>query len=131
MLPDPDLTDAQLAELVDRFYTNVRQDPLIGGLFERTISDWPTHLGKLTDFWSSVMLGTGRYHGSPMLAHLRHADTLTPEMFTRWLALWDETAQSLFPPPVAARLHHKAARIADSLQLGLRFHVDTSRKATS
>ncbi|KJV09817.1 preprotein translocase subunit TatC [Elstera litoralis] len=131
MLPTPDLTDAQLAELVDRFYAAVRADPLIGGVFDAAIADWPDHLGKLAAFWSSVMLGTRRYHGSPMLAHLRHADRLTPAMFARWLALWGETTQSLFPPPVAAQLQDKAARIADSLQLGLRFHADKSRKAVS
>ena len=131
MLPDPDLTEAQLADLVDRFYANVRKDPLIGGLFETVIGDWPQHLGTLTAFWSSVMLGTGRYHGRPMVAHARLADRITPEMFARWLALWGETTQTLFPPPVAARLQDKAARIAESLQLGLRFHADLSGKAAS
>ncbi len=131
MFLDPDLTDAQLAELVARFYANVRQDPLIGGLFESAVADWPAHLEKITAFWSSVMLGAGRYHGSPMLTHLRHAGEITPEMFTRWLALWGETTESLFPPPVAARLQHKAARIADSLHLGLQFYADKSRKAIS
>ncbi len=131
MPPTLDLTDAQLAELVARFYETVRQDPLIGSLFESAITDWPEHLGKLTAFWSSVMLGSGRYHGSPMLAHLRHSDKITPEMFTRWLALWGETVASLFPPEVAAKFQDKAARIADSLSLGLRFHGDTTRKTAS
>jgi hemoglobin len=39
----------------------------------------------MTAFWSSVMLGTERYHGSLLLMHLRHAGQMMLEMFTRWL----------------------------------------------
>lgn len=60
-----DLDDTSLALLVTRFYTQVRSDSLLGPLFNRAIADWPAHLRKLADFWSSVMLTTGRYKGPP------------------------------------------------------------------
>ncbi len=123
MRPDLGLDDAKLAELVAAFYAAVRADALIGPVFERAIDDWEHHLEKLSAFWSSVMLGSGRYSGQPMQKHLAHARTLTPEMFARWLALWGETTTRLFPAPVAARLQERAARIGESLQLGLAFHA--------
>lgn len=129
MLPDPDLTEADLELLVNRFYAAVRQDPDLGPIFNDAIGDWPHHLGKLTAFWSSVMLMSGRYHGRPMQAHLLHADRITPALFDRWLALWAETTEALFSPAIAARLQEKAGRIGDSLQMGLRFYVDPARKA--
>ena len=52
MLPDPDLTEADLELLVNRFYAAVRQDPDLGPIFNDAIGDWPHHLGKLTAFWS-------------------------------------------------------------------------------
>jgi hemoglobin len=123
------ITDAALADLVGRFYAKARRDPLIGPLFERAVEDWPAHLAKLSDFWSSVMLTSGRYKGNPVAEHLKHANSLDPSMFERWLALWRETTAETFAPEAAARLQEKAGRIAESLQLALRFHQGKSTLA--
>lgn len=109
--------DASLAVLVDRFYARVRADDLLGPVFEAAVHDWPAHLATLTDFWSSVMLTTGRYHGRPMQAHMRH--DIRPPMFDRWLALWRETSHDLFEPAPAEQLVAKAERIGQSLSLGM------------
>lgn len=50
--------------LVPAFYARVRADALLGPIFESAIDDWPHHLAKLKDFWSSVMLASGRYKAS-------------------------------------------------------------------
>ena len=67
------ITEAGISDLVTRFYAKVRCDLLIGPLFNRTIDDWDAHLAKLSAFWSSVMLTSGRYKGNPMVAHMKHA----------------------------------------------------------
>ena len=108
-----------LHRLVARFYASVRADDRLGPIFERAIDDWPHHLDKLAAFWSSVMLTSGRYKGSPMAAHLRHAPALTPDLFERWLALWRTATEAEMPPEAAAVLQETAARIAQSLQLAL------------
>ena len=59
-----------------------------------------------------------------MQAHLRHKPRITPDMFERWLALWAEVTAAEMPPAAAAALQAKAARIAESLQLGLFFRLD-------
>jgi hemoglobin len=118
MPASPELTDAQLRELVERFYARVRQDPDLGPIFNDIIHDWPEHLTKLTDFWSSIMLTTGRYHGNPMQAHFRQKSRLTPALFARWLELWRETSTETLPPAYAAAIQAKAARMAENLQRG-------------
>jgi hemoglobin len=117
------VTDADLQRLVDAFYAKVRGDGVLGPLFGAAVADWPEHLEKLGAFWSSVMRTTGRYKGSPMGAHLRHAAAIRPEMFDRWLILWRETAAEELPAQNAAAVIEKAERIAESLKLALFFRL--------
>jgi hemoglobin len=54
---------AMIERLVRAFYKSARRDPLIGPIFERHVRDWDAHLARMCDFWSSVALMSGRYHG--------------------------------------------------------------------
>ncbi len=121
-MPTADITEADIARLVDSFYGRVRADPLLGPVFHAAIgqssSGWAAHLARLRRFWSAVMLRSGAYHGDPFSAHLR-LPGLTPEMFTRWLALFDATCADSFPPETAAAFGERAHRIARSLRMGL------------
>jgi len=117
------VSEAQLERLIPSFYARVRDDALIGPVFHGAIGDWQQHLGKLVDFWSSVMLTSGRYKGSPVAAHLKHLFAITPPMFDRWLMLWAEVTAELMPPITAFALQDKAARIAESLKLALYFRL--------
>lgn len=118
------ITESEISGLVDAFYARVREDPYIGPLFNDAIGDWPHHLVKLQAFWSSVMLTTGRYKGSPMAAHIRHSGAIEPAMFDRWLALWRRTARERLAPEPAEEIIAKAERIAESLKLALFFRID-------
>lgn len=117
-----DIKEEDIARLVPAFYARVRQDPVLGPIFDGAIDDWPHHLGKLQDFWSSVMLTTGRYKGQPMVAHVRHERQMTADNFARWLALWREVSSELLSPTAAAAVQERAERIAESLQLGVQFY---------
>lgn len=126
---DTDLpAEADLAQVIPAFYARVRADPLIGPLFNATIDDWPHHLERLIEFWSSVMLSTGRYKGNPMRVHMQHRAALTPAMFDRWLQLWAETTAAMLPAAAAAAMREKAAMIAQSLQYGLFFRLSANRE---
>lgn len=120
-ITDRPITDEALSALVDAFYARVRADAELGPIFNGAITDWDHHLGKLAAFWSSVMLGSGRYKGRPMAAHFRHADAMTPAAFRRWLTLWKEATEAQLPPQQAIVLQAKAAHIAQSLQMGIDF----------
>src|ERR1700754_3693638 len=91
----PDLDEASIALLVRTFYDRARQDDVIGPVFAAAVEDWDHHIGKITDFWSGVMLRTGRYNGRPMRPHL--ILPLEGRHFDRWLELFEATARELFP----------------------------------
>ncbi len=120
---DDQVSEDQIARLIPGFYARVRDDALIGPVFDNAIGDWEHHLGKLVDFWSSVMLTSGRYKGNPMAAHVKHLPTITPPMFDRWLMLWADVTGEMLPAATAAALQKKAARIAESLKLALYFRL--------
>jgi hemoglobin len=111
-----------IRQLVERFYGKVRRDPVLGPVFARALGEspdaWTAHLARLADFWSSLMLGSGRYHGDPFSAHLR-LPGLEPGMFERWLGLFHETCVELFPADVARAFGERAERVARSLRMGL------------
>ena len=118
------IDEAALSNVVHTFYGKVREDAELGPVFSYAISDWPHHLGKMVDFWSSVMLTTGRYKGNPVMMHIKHKPRITPALFDRWLELWRETTDELLPAEGAAALQAKAERIAESLQLAMFFRLD-------
>lgn len=117
-MPYPGLTEDAIAQQIVAFYDKARVDDLLGPVFA-VIIDWPPHIDRITAFWTRTLLGIGRYDGNPLAEHRKHP--LTPPMFERWLALWGETADSLFEPEAAAVLKERAARIGESLSLGLFF----------
>ena len=123
MSAEPQITEAQITVLIPRFYDRVRADGFIGPVFADAIDNWPPHLEKLMDFWSSVMLTSGHYKGNPMAAHMKHIATITPPMFDRWLALWAEVTSETLPAGIAQALQERAERIAKSLKLALYFRL--------
>lgn len=113
------VTEPMIHDLVHGFYATIRADPILGPIFNREIGDgWDAHLAKLCDFWSSVLLMTGRFKGSPMAAHAALPD-ITPAHFKRWLNLFRQSAEKLCPPDAAALFVAKSEMIAQSLQLGI------------
>ena len=121
-MPQTELTEAALAAFLDAFYGKVRRDPLIGPVFAQKIpdADWPHHMARVTDFWSSVLLKTGRYKGNPFGRHLG-VPGLAPDHFARWLGLFEATAAEFFCPELAEEIVGRAHRIGDSLKAGLFF----------
>ena len=118
------ISEDVIRRLVDQFYTKIRLDPELGPIFEHAIGgDWEPHLAKMRDFWSSVMLTSGRYKGNPVAVHLR-VEGIASQLFDRWLKLFGETCGELFDASVAEAFQVKAARIAESLKLALFYRPD-------
>ena len=112
------VTEALIHDQVHAFYAEVRRDPALGPIFNRAIEDWDTHLAKMCDFWSSVLLMSGRFKGSPMAAHVRVPD-IRPTHFARWQHLFAQTARTVCPAAAADLFIAKAEMIGQSLQLGI------------
>ncbi len=118
------LSEDTIRHLVDSFYAKVRADPELGPIFERAIAgEWGPHLATMHDFWSSVMLTSGRYKGNPVAVHLQ-VKGIEPRLFDRWLTLFGETCREFFDEDVAGAFRTKAIRIAESLKLALFYRPD-------
>ena len=112
------LSEELIRRIVHAFYGKVREDLVLGPIFESKLRDrWDAHLATMIDFWSSVALRSGRYAGKPHAAH--HGLNLEHAHFLRWLDLFEETVSTLCERDVAAFFVDRAHRIADSLQVGL------------
>lgn len=115
----PSLTRPAIATLVGHFYADVQRDPRLEPIFSGVVGDhWQAHIDKLTDFWCTVMLGSGDYRGNVYGKHMVLSG-IDRDHFQRWLALFESNAAALFPPEVCDELMTVARRIASSLQLGL------------
>lgn len=111
--PSP-YTEEDVRRLVHRFYAKVRQDEVLGPIFNARVADWDHHLEMLCDFWSSLVLGTRRFKGAPIPAHARIPDLSWP-LFQRWLGLFHGTSAELGCPPLQAKVDAMAERIAAKL----------------
>lgn len=108
-----------ISVLVDTFYARVRAHPLLGPVFDETISDWGPHLAKMKDFWASVALNAGRYSGKPVPKH-KALTAVQPWHFDIWLGLFKATLADTAPSPAAAEFFmERAERIAESLKLAM------------
>lgn len=101
-------SEASLRLLVDTFYDRIREDELLGPVFDNAIGDhWPEHLDKLTRFWCSVLLSAGTYRGNPMAAHLV-LPHIEYEHLERWLTLWQQATNEILVQSAAQILQAKA-----------------------
>ncbi len=103
--------------MVHAFYAGVRQDEALGPIFEQHIDDWDLHLAKLVDFWSAILLRTGRFTGTPLPKHMA-LPGLSAELFQRWLALFRATTAAQPNQAMGEQAYAMAQRIAQSLWLG-------------
>jgi hemoglobin len=109
------VTEDCIAQLIDTFYGKIRQDQVLGPIFEGAIgAEWEPHLRKMKAFWSSVLLATRTYKGNPMVAHVQ-LPRLTQRHFDRWLKLWREVTAELCSEQVAAIFIQRAEMIGERL----------------
>jgi hemoglobin len=117
LLIHPEVNEASIERLVRAFYNRAREDELIGPIFNGAVANWEHHITNIADFWSSIVLRTGRYGGRPMRPHLMLP--LRGEHFDRWLLLFEKTAKEQYSADVANVFIDRARRIADSFEMGI------------
>ncbi len=121
--------EEEITTLVHRFYDKVRADSLLGPVFDAHIDDWDHHLAIMVRFWSSLLLGSGTYSGTPMPKHVA-LPSLDAGMFRHWLALFHETTSELPNRAFAAEAEKFAQRIARSLWYGYQINNHPNRLPT-
>ena len=106
------LTPEDVVLMVDTFYSAIREDDLLGPIFNNNIQDrWPELLKKMYGFWRSILFNEPLYNGSAFEAHRQ----LPIEMkhFKHWLKLFEVTVDSLFEGRNADTAKTRAGKIAE------------------
>jgi hemoglobin len=112
----PDVDDAALIPLLTAFYAAVERDDVLRPYFAGL--DMATHIPRIADFWSTVLLLSRRYQGNAFRPHLEMPG-LTADHFRRWLATLVATIDARHAGPVAEQMKVLGHRIAHSMQLRL------------
>lgn len=110
-----------ISKLLRHFYADVRQDPLIGPIFNTKIKDWKHHLEIITSFWETLIGGPSTYVRPMPMKHL--SLRLREEDFERWLFLWQANCGGQLPSDVAKEMIDLAAHIAHRLRMILGISV--------
>lgn len=113
----PLYTREEIQQLVDDFYGQIRVHEVLGPIFNRHITDWPTHLNRMVNFWSSILLKSGDYSGSPMMKHAALPE-LSAELFDQWLVLFEKTCAQQPNRELGEMAWKFSQRIARSLWMG-------------
>jgi hemoglobin len=107
-----------ILNLLRHFYADVRQDPLIGPVFNAQIKDWKEHLDIIASFWETL-IGGPRTYAPPM--PMKHFPLhLREEHFKRWLLLWQANCRAQLPTYLAREMIDLADHIGGKLRLILR-----------
>lgn len=106
------ITEENIAIMVERFYASVQEHPTLGPVFnDRLVGRWDRHLAQMKDFWSSVLLRSGRYSGFPLGAHF-DVPGLEKNHFGDWLTLFEETLAGVYQEDVVRSIMAMADQFA-------------------
>ncbi len=122
--------------LVCTFYEQVRADAMLQPVFDLKIAAdaWPVHLQRMTDFWSSVLLGSQTYVGQPMVKHAALAEVVPgfgAAHFEHWLELFDGTVRGLFVAELADEIMLRARNMGAGLLRAVKRESNYSALHTS
>jgi hemoglobin len=109
--------EAAIERMVRLFYERGLADPVLGPIFRGAIHDFDVHIPIVCDFWSGVILGTGRYGGNAFAPHAKLR--FEPEAFERWLAIFESAAGDALTRAHADRAIEVARHMAQSFKVGL------------
>lgn len=107
---------ADIERLVNHFYGFVRQDDLLGFIFDKVAAvNWESHLPKMYAFWETVLFRTGSFKGNPLAAHAKliTQTEMGPSQFERWLKLFKGSVDELFEGKNAEHIKNCAEDMAN------------------
>lgn len=126
-------TRDDIGKIVREFYVKVRNDELLGPIFNEIITDWEAHLEHLTDFWQMNVFGGKAYTGNPIAVHQevdeRVGNTIEAFHFGTWLELWFITIGDLFEGENADLMKRRARKMQTGLMVTIYQNRQANKKA--
>lgn len=106
--------------LVNTFYSRIREDDMLGIIFDQNIQDrWPEHLSKMYRFWQTLLLGDYTYDGRPFPPHAHLP--IGKQHFDQWLSIFRKTVDDLFIGEKAEEAKWRADKMASMFQSKLEY----------
>lgn len=107
--------------LVDSFYDKVRNNELLGPIFNNVIQDrWPEHLKKMYTFWETVLLENHTYFGSPFPPHANLP--VDKAHFDEWMRLFTQTVDEYFEGEIADEAKWRAGKMAEMFLYKIQYY---------
>ena len=107
-----------LEPMVRDFYAMLVKDDLVGPYFTRALGEdlkndkWYEHYRTLDSFWLMLMTGEAGYMGDPFGPHA-FLPNLSPEVFERWLKLFNEHIRKYYTTEISDKFYKKAEILSD------------------
>lgn len=110
-----------ISHLVNVFYARVREDQLLGPIFNSIVKDWDEHLERIAVFWESNLFLNKKYFGNPLEAHVavdsKVDHSITQEHFGTWINLWIKTIDELYQGETADKAKFRARKMSTFLYM--------------
>ena len=120
------ITDIRL--LVNSFYEKVRQDDLLGDIFNSIIqNNWAAHLEKMYRFWQTILLTEHTYYGSPFAPHAEMP--IEKKHFERWKYLFFTTVDEHFIGEKADEAKWRAEKMAEMFLMKIEYFNNSRVKS--
>lgn len=114
---------ADVELLINTFYGAIREEEVLGPIFNHIIKDWDQHLSLLADFWETNLFFVAKYKGNPAKVHQQvdkeEGGTITQDHFFRWITLWTKTIDNLFEGERANIAKQRARKMSTHLYINL------------
>lgn len=118
-------TLSDIKVLVDTFYGNIRENELLGPIFNNILIDrWPEHLEKMYRFWQTVLLEEHTYTGSPFVPHAKLP--IDQVHFDTWLKIWNNTINNLFEGTKAEEAKWRGDKMAEMFLYKIMYYQNNS-----
>ena len=109
------MNEELLKKFLEDFYSQIRQNKILGPVFENSVSNWDSHLGKTLIFWRHHLLEPGVYKGNLLKVHQKLDTELNEKLFREWLTLFESAAGKHFKNSELKKICLKARMIGGTL----------------
>jgi hemoglobin len=115
-------TRKDIEVILQKFYSKALEDEIIGHFFTVVVPlDLDKHIPVITNFWESVIFGTGNYRKNVMEVHQHISDlsSIKKIHLDRWVELFTATIDENFEGDKAILMKQRATSIATLMNIKL------------
>jgi hemoglobin len=111
--------------LLEAFYQQATQDPLIGRFFTEVVQlDIQQHIPVIAGFWEAILFGHRTYGKNVMEVHqhIHQLSSIKKEHLDRWVHLFTQTVDRFFEGEKAMLMKQRGASIATLMDIKLNYN---------